>query len=42
MREPGSCIHESRREQLDVETQMTSLSIHGFFLWREQIKEQRA
>ena len=42
VREPGSCIHESRSEQLDVETQMTSLLIHGFFCGRAQIKEQRS
>src|SRR5262245_51329616 len=42
MREPGSCIHEARGEQLNVETQMTRLHIDRFFFWREQIKEQRA
>src|SRR5215813_1540736 len=42
MREPGGRIHESRSEQLDVETQMTRLPINGFFFWREQIKEQCA
>src|SRR5215468_71128 len=42
VREPGSCIHESRSEQLDAETQMTSLLSHSLFFGRAQIKEQRA
>ena len=40
IREPGSCIHESRSEQLDVETKVPGFHVRLFFLSGEKIEEQ--
>jgi hypothetical protein len=39
---PGGDLLESPREQVNIETERAGAQIDPFFLWRQEVKEQRA
>jgi hypothetical protein len=39
---PGGDLLESRREQVNIETEIVGAQTDALFLWRQEVKEQRA